>query len=88
LRLAISLPYVQCSDPLDLSSRGLLETMQAKLWQMRYDKQKYKNDATELQKKTVEKAPKDSFLQVVSAFQASLLERITERADIRKFLAG
>jgi hypothetical protein len=31
---------------------------------MRYDKQKYKNGATELQTKTVDKAPSESFLQV------------------------
>lgn len=31
---------------------------------IRYDKQKYKNGATELQTKTVEKEPKDSFLTV------------------------
>ena len=31
---------------------------------IRYDKQKYKNGATELQTKTFEKEPKDSFLTV------------------------
>ena len=36
----------------------------AKLWQMRYDMQKYKNNATELQTKTVSKAPNESFLQI------------------------
>ena len=36
----------------------------AKLWQMRYEMQKFKNNATELQTKTVTKAPKDSFLKV------------------------
>ena len=47
---------------------ALRKPLQAKLWQMRYDKQKYKNGATALQTKTVDKSPKESFLQVREHF--------------------
>jgi hypothetical protein len=43
--------------------------------QMRYDKQKFKNNATELQSTTVEKSPQDSYLEVDLPFASDPLVR-------------